>query len=421
LLTVDQSAVVVPSGCLPDWISFGVLAASVPRDVVDDAVAAHGRGARRSDGKLPPHVVLYFAMAMALFAEGDYEEVMAQLSDSLARLGCWDGGWTAPTSGGITQARARLGWEVVAEVFGQVARPVADPLTRGAWLGGLRLVSVDGCEWDVPDSKTNAAEFGYPGTNGVGAFPKARMVGLVETGSRAFLAARIGAVRGAGSGEQSLARQLYPLLEQDMLLLADRNFYSFADWCQAADTGAQLLWRMEANLRLPCLQALPDGSYLSVVIDSAVKGAARARLLQAAADGEPLDPQRARIVRVVEYEVPDRGTAATRELICLATTLTDPTRAPAQDLAWAYHRRWEHELANGQLKSVLRGPGRILRSKSPDMVRQEIYGYLLTHYALSALICRAATEADIDPDRVKVTRTVRIVRRRIDDPAAFSP
>ena len=419
---MDQSAGGESSERLSDWISFGVLAASVPREAVDDAVAVHGRGARRSDGKLPPHVMVYFAMAMALFAEGDYEEVMARLSDSLLRLGCWDGRWTPPTSGGITQARARLGWEALAGVFEQVARPVADPLTRGAWLGGRRLVSVDGCEWDVPDTADNATAFGRPGGGaGAAGFPKARLVGLVECGSQAFIGARIGAVRGAGSGEQALARQLYPLLEEDMLLLADRNFYSFADWCAAADAGAALLWRMDSDLRLPCLRTFPDGSYLSVLVEARIRGAARARLLQAAADGEPLDPGRARLVRVVEYEVPDRGDTATRELICLATTLTDPAHAPAADLAEAYHQRWEHELATAQIKTVLRGPGRVLRSKSPDMVRQEIYGYLLTHYALSALICRAATEADIDPDRVKVTRTVRIVRRRIDDPAAFSP
>nr|WP_134001253.1 hypothetical protein [Streptomyces sp. 846.5] len=132
-----------------------------------------------------------------------------------------------------------------------MARPVADPLTRGAWLGGLRLVSVDGCEWAVPDNQANAAEFGYPGGGAGGAFPQARLVGLVECGSRAFWAARIGAVRGAGSGEQSLARELYPLLEPDMLLLADRNFYSFGDWCAATGTGAELLWRMDSDLRLP--------------------------------------------------------------------------------------------------------------------------------------------------------------------------
>ncbi len=134
-----------------------------------------------------------------------------------------------------------------------------------------------------------------------------------------------------------------------------------------------------------------------------------------------LDEDQARYVRVIEYEVPDRDGDGKGEVIALVTTITRMTAAPAPLLAEAYHQRWEHETGNAQLKTSLRGPGKVLRSKSPDMVRQEIYGYLLTHYALSALICRAATEAGIDPDRVKFKRTVRIVRRRAADPAAFPP
>nr|CEL21393.1 Transposase, IS4 [Kibdelosporangium sp. MJ126-NF4] len=146
-------------------------------------------------------------------------------------------------------------------------------------------------------------------------------------------------------------------------------------------------------------------------------------MTDAAGRGEPLDPRRVTEVRVVEYTVDDRVVDADGEpeTVRLVTTITDPAAAPAPLLARAYHQRWEHETGNKQLKTHLRGPGRVLRSKSPDMVRQEIYGYLLTHYALSALICHAATEADIDPDRVKFLRTVRIARRRVDDPAAFSP
>jgi hypothetical protein len=124
---------------------------------------------------------------------------------------------------------------------------------------------------------------------------------------------------------------------------------------------------------------------------------------------------------VVEYEVPDRDGDGKGEVIALVTTITEMAAAAAPLLAGAYHQRWEHETENAQLKTSLRGPGRVLRSKSPGMVRQEIYGYLLTHYALSALICRAATEAGIDPDRVKFKRTVRIARRRAADPAAFPP
>ena len=174
-------------------------------------------------------------------------------------------------------------------------------------------------------------------------------------------------------------------------------------------------------MRLPTVAVLGDGSYLSLVFDATIRGQRRERILTAARAGQPIDAQQARIVRVIEYEVPDRGDDTSGELICLLTTIADQDDAPAALLAQNYHDRGEHETSNRQLKTYLRGPGRVLRSQSPDMVRQEIYGYLLTHYAISALICRAATEADIDPDQVKFLRTVRIVRRRITDPAAFSP
>jgi hypothetical protein len=414
---------VASGGRLTDWVSLGVLASWVPRDAVDDAVGKTGKGARRAGGKLPPHVMVYFVMALALFADEDYEEVAARLTETLREWGCWDDAWEVPTSGGITQARHRLGAEPMAGLFAQVAVPVAEEETAGAFLGPWRLMAIDGFEWDVPATEQNATAFGFHGAHdqGTAAFPKARVVTVSECGSHAVVGAVIGGTVGKGSGEQVLARELYPRLEEDWLLIADRNFYTWKDWRAAADTGAALLWRVSSWVRLPVLELLPDGSYRSVLIDSKKnRESARRPLIEAARRGEDLDPGQARHIRVIEYEVPDRDGGGTGELIALITTITDPRAAPAAVLAQAYHQRWEHETGNQQLKTYLRGPGKVLRSKSPDMVRQEIYGYLLTHYAISALTCRAATAASIDPDRVKFKRTVRIVRRRVADPA-FSP
>ena len=173
---------------------------------------------------------------------------------------------------------------------------------------------------------------------------------------------------------------------------------------------------MKSDLRLPVLELLPDGSYRSVLVNPKTGGKARQQLIEAARAGQDLDEDRARHIRVIEYEVPDRDGDGKGELIALITTITGPGQAPAGALAQAYSQRWEHETGNKQLKTYLRGPGKVLRSQSPDMVRQEIYGYLLAHYAISALICKAATEAQIDPDRVKFKRTVRILRRRVTDP-----
>ena len=189
-----------------------MLAAFVPRNGVDNAVAAAGKQARRSDGKLPPHVMVYFVMALALFADDDYEEVAARLTETLMAWGCWDDSWSVPTSGGITQARQRLGYEPMKKLFAEVAVPVAEELTTGAFLGPWRLMAIDGFEWDAPDTKENAAAFGFAGTGADDpdrpAYPKVRVVTVSECASHAVMDAAIGGVAGKGAGEQSLARKL---------------------------------------------------------------------------------------------------------------------------------------------------------------------------------------------------------------------
>jgi hypothetical protein len=413
----------VAGGRLTDWISLGVLTSWVPRDAVDDAVEVTGKRAQRRGGKLPPHVTAYFVMALALFADEDYEEVAARLAGTLADWGGWEESWgRVPTSGGITQARHRLGPEPMAELFRQVAAPVAGLDTGGAFLGPWRLMSIDGMEWDVPDTAANREAFGvHVAGGGEAAYPKVRVVTVSECASHAPVLAAVGAAGGGkGTGEKSLARQLYPRLEEDWLLVADRNFYDWDAWSTAAGTGAALLWRVKSDIVLPVLELLPDGSYRSVLVKAGTRPWQRRQLVEAARRGEDLDPGQAAPVRVIEYEVPDREGDGKDDLVTLVTTITDRRRAPAAVLAAAYHQRWEHEGGNAQVKTYLRGPGKILRSASPDMVKQEVWGYLLTHYAISALVCTAATAAGIDPDRVKFKRAVRVVRRRVADPA-FSP
>jgi hypothetical protein len=403
----------------PDQVSVGVLVSSVPRDVVDVAVAAHGAGAKRSGGTLPPHVVAYLTMGLCLFPDDDYEEVAVKVTGSLSRFGCWDASWSAPSSSGITQARKRLGAAVMADVFEGIAAPVATADTRGAWLRRWRLLAIDGFDVDLPDSDANVAEFGYAGSGANrSAFPKARVVALAECGTHAFLAAQVGAW---SQGEKTLAMGLYPRLRGDELLTADRNFYSFDAWSAAVRSGAALLWRAPTGLRLPVVAVLADGTYTSVLIHPTIRGGRRERILAAARAGAELDPEQAHLVRVVEYDVPDRDGNGTGELIALICTIIDPGQARADELAAAYHDRWEEETANDQLKTHLRGPGRVLRSKLPDLAHQEIWAWLAVHYALAALIAQAAEAADIDPDRISFTRTLRLVRRTATGTAGFSP
>jgi hypothetical protein len=406
---------VVAGQPLTDFVSLGVLASRVPRDAVDDAVAATGKEARRRGGKLPPHVTVYLVMALALFADEDYDEVAGLLTGALRGWRSWDGRWEPPTKGAVTQARQRLGPEPMAELFAQVAEPVAGMDTDGAFLGAWRLMSIDGTELEAPDTAANRAAFGA-GSNG-GVFPKVRLVTVCESASHAPVLAAMGPSEAKGSGEQSLARNLWPRLQEGWLLLADRLFYNWAAWCAAADSGADLLWRVKEDLSLPFLELLPDGSYRSVLVKTSIAGRRRDAVIEAARRGEDLDPAQARHVRVTEYDIPGRDGGG--ELIALITTITGWQAAPAGALAAAYHERWEHETANAQVKSVLRGPGRILRSGSPPLAGQEIWGYLLTAWAVNSLVCDAATAAWTDPGRVSFTKAVRIVRRAIGP--AFPP
>lgn len=427
----------------PDQVSVGVLVAAVPRDAVDDAIAVCGVRERRSDGKLPAHVTAYLTLGLSLFAEEDYEEVATKVTGSLDRFGCWNASWSVPTASAITQARKRLGPQVFAELFERTCGPVAgdtSPMAgltalgtaRGSFLRGWRLLAIDGFEVDLPDTPANAAEFGYAGSGeNRSAFPKARVVALCECGTHAFLAAEMGPIGGKGAGEKSLAARLYPRLRADELLTADRGFYSFTAWDTAAATGAALLWRAPTLLTLPVIQVLSDGTYLSVVMDSAVRGRRREQILAAAGAGRDLSELAAavnelglpvaRLVRVIEYDVPDRAGNGTGELIALLTTITDPAGASAEELAAAYHARWEQETGHDQLKTHLRGPGKVLRSRLPELVYQEIWAYLIVHHAISALIAEASAAADLDPDRLSFAKALRLIRRTATGTADIPP
>lgn len=430
----------------PDQVSLGVLVNAVHRDAVDDAVMACGVREKRSDGKLPAHVITYLTLALSLFPDDDYTEVATKVTGSLDRWGCWDAGWSVPTASAITQARKRLGRNVFAELFERTCGPVAGQAgptaanvalgtARGSFLRRWRLLAIDGFEIDVPDSAANAAEFGYAGSgDNRSAFPKARVVALAECGTHAFVAAEIDAY---SVGERTLAQRLYPRLRADELLTADRGFYSWAAWDAAAATGAALLWRAPTQLALPVITVLPDGTFLTALISPAVRGRRRERLLAAARDGKDLTDINAvgdafdqrglpviHLARVIEYDVPDRAGNGTGELIAVLSTITDlsgPNGARADELAVAYQQRWEEETANDQLKTHLRGPGRVLRSRLPDLVHQEIWAYLIVHHAISELTARASAAADLDPDSLSFAKALRMIRRTATGTAAIPP
>jgi Transposase DDE domain/Insertion element 4 transposase N-terminal len=351
---------------------------------------------------LPARVVAYFAVGMALHSEGSYEEVLGLLTDGLAWSLPDAAPLKLPSKSAIFQARERLGGEPVKALFDRVAAPLAVVGTPGAWLAGRRLVAIDGTCLDVADSVVNAEWFGRPGVNKGerAAFPQARVIGLAECATHAIFDAVVGAYT---TGENTLARDLIDRLEPGMLLLADRGFCGFPLWQRAAATGADLLWRARSDMKPTPIETFDDGTWLAEFRPSGNAGR----------HAEPL------IIRVIDYSIDDgRGDVGPYRLF---TTLIDPVEAPAAELAFAYAQRWEIELAFDELKTHQRGSKAVLRSKSPALVEQEIWGHLCCHYAIRTLMFAAAHDADVDPDRVSFTAALRIARRSIAQARDFSP
>ena len=390
---------------LSDLVSVGVLTRVFPPGLVDEVIAGVGRTEQRHRS-LPARVMAYFSIGMALYSEGSYEDVLGLLTDGLSWSSGLDEHYRAPSKSAIFQARQRLGSEPLAALFERVAAPIGGDATPGVWLAGRRMVAVDGTCLDVADSAVNAEFFGRPGINKGerAAFPQARVVALAECGTHAIFAAQVGTYR---QSEAALTRPLLERLRPGMVLSADRGFFSYALWRQAIATGADLLWRVRTDKAGPKpthLEDLADGSWLAH-LRRATPAAARRE--------EPM------LVRVVDYTIDDgRANPASYRLF---TTLLDPAEVSASELAAAYTQRWEIEIAFDELKTHQRGPRTVLRSKSPDLVLQEIWGHLCCHFAIRSLMTEAATHSGHDPDRVSFVAALRITRATIAQPGAFPP
>lgn len=390
---------------LSDLVSVGVLTRVFPPELVDEVIASVGRTERRHRA-LPARVMAYFSIGMALYSEGSYEDVLAQLTDGLSWASGWSETFTPPSKSAIFQARARLGAEPLAALFDKVAKPIGADRMPGVWLAGRRLVAIDGMCLDVADTTANDEHFGRPGVNKGerAAFPQARIVALAECGTHAVFAAQVGKYTQA---EASLTEPLLDGVRPGMLLLADRGFFSYALWRKAIATGADLLWRIRTDKSAPQpthVEDLPDGSWLAHL---------RGTMPAAERRQEPM------LVRVIDYEIDDGRDNA--DVYRLFTTLTDPDEVTAVDLAAAYTQRWEIELTFDELKTHQRGPRTVLRSKSPDLVLQEIWGHLCCHYAIRCLMAEAATHSGHDPDRVSFVAALRITRQTLAHSGAFPP
>ncbi len=385
----------LPKGSrITDYISLGVIGKSFPLARVKEILRRTGKTSQRQRD-LPAHVVVYYVIALALYMQVSYREVLRCLLEGLVWLAAPGAMVKVTGKSGISQARSRLGLEPVQILHDEVVKPIAGKRTKGAFYKRWRLVSLDGSTMDVADTRENEAAFGRPGASrGKSASPQLRFVSLVENGTHVLFGTRMADF---ATGEITLAKEVIRKLKAGFLCLADRGYFGFELWEQARATGAALLWWVKKNMLLPCEERLRDGSYLSRIYPSLRDRRKETRAVR---------------VRVVEYTL--QGLPGAEEVYRLITTVLDAEEAPAQELAALYHERWEIENALDELKTHLRG-------KTPELVKQEFHGLMMAHFAIRGLMHEAALKADIDPDEVSFVHTVRVVRRKLPTFPAFSP
>ena len=392
----------LPAGSrISDYISLGVIAKYFPAEKVHLILKDTERASIRQRD-LPAHVVVYYVIALALYMRSSYREVLRCLLEGVQWL--MDPSVRVKVAGksGISQARRRLGSAPMKALYDSVVTPVATRGTRGAWYRQWRLVSLDGSTLDVADTEENEEEFGRPGASrGASAYPKIRFVGLLENGTHVLFAAHMADY---ATDELKLAEAVVPALRKSMLCLADRFFPSYKLWQQASSTGADLLWRTRQNARLDVERRLRDGSYISRIYGST---------------SDRRNRRKGIIVRVIDYRL--KGVEDAEPIYRLITTILDPKQAPARELAALYHDRWEIETALDELKTHLRGAQIVLRSKTPELVRQEFYGLLMAHFAIRGLMHEAALQAGEDPDRISFVHSTRVVQRRMARFVAIFP
>src|SRR6476620_551577 len=392
----------LPAGSrISDYISLGVIAKYFPAEKVHLILKDTERASIRQRD-LPAHVVVYYVIALALYMRSSYREVLRCLLEGVQWL--MDPSVRVKVAGksGISQARRRLGSAPMKALYVSVVAPSAKQKTRGAWYRQWRLVSLDGSTLDVADTEENEEEFGRPGASrGASAYPKIRFVGLLENGTHVLFAAHMADY---ATDELKLAEAVLPAMRKSMLCLADRFFPSYKLWQQASSPGEDLPWRTRQNARLDVERRLRDGSYISRIYSST---------------SDRRNRRKGIVVRVIDYRL--KGVEDAEPIYRLITTILDPKQAPARELAALYHERWEIETALDELKTHLRGAQIVLRSKTPELVRQEFYGLLMAHFAIRGLMHEAALQAGEDPDRISFVHSTRVVQRRMARFVAIFP
>jgi hypothetical protein len=387
-------AAIGPAG-LGDRPLLEALEAAIPDEAVEAAIEATGTRERRRR-RLPTHLVVTLVVAMGLWASESLRHVLAEVV-----AGWREGaetepaGWQLPSTAAIVQARQRAGARLLRELFQAVARPIATAQTASAFLGGLRLMAIDGTTIDVADTSEDDRAFGRPTTKrGDGAFPQIRVLALIETGTHVICDA---VIRPFGTGEVPTALRLLRSVRPGMLLLWDRGFHSYEMVRVTRAQQAQFLGRTKKNIVLRPTEILADGSFLARIYPAPEARRRNEHGIE---------------LRVIEYAL-DTPAGPGQEKYRLITSLLDERTFPAEHLAATYHERWEIETALDEVKVHQWAHPHPLRSKHPREVVREVYGLLLAHLAIRTVMDQAALRDGIDPDRLSFTGALRVLRRAI--------
>jgi hypothetical protein len=399
---MPKSPTSLPAGVrATDILSIIQFATVFPIDAVNEVLEKHDCGTIRVR-HLPNELVIYFVMMLALFRDCSHREVFRCVASALNGLvGKPSNNPFIPSGAALSKARDRVKDKPLEELFHRFAKPVAASGSAGCFFKKRwRTVAVDGCLIDVENTPKNRQYFGSSTNQNKtqARSPQVRFVGLMELGTHVFFSAAIG---GYHDGEISLVKGLIQDIQSDMICLADRNFYSFDLFKQVNDRGAALLFRVQRGLSFVPERQLPDGSYLLT--------------LYSATDTKRMHGVPARFF---QYKV--KG-AKDKETFYMITNILDPKQATAEELSALYCERWEYEGALDELKTHLNAKFVILRSKTPALVIQELWGLLMTHYVIRRTMYQAASSRQLDPDRLSFIHTVRVIRRTLGMPNSFPP
>jgi hypothetical protein len=400
-----QSATLHNDIRLSDYLSVGLLARIIPPQIVDSALSHHGRHSQRQRD-FPADTVAYYVIAMSMYRDVNTEEVMRIISEGMHYLGNSAVKREVGKSA-ISASRTRLGAEVMKQIADQVCQPLSMGEKSAGFYKGLRVVTIDGTTLEVDDQPSHRDVFGVPGTGqGKTGYPQIRCVSLLENATGVLFATTLG---GYHEDEKVLAVETLKQLKPDMLCLADRGFLGYPLWQTASATGANLLWRVAKNRDLPVLKTLPDGSYLSEIYPAK----ATLKKMENQSSVKPIT------VRVIDYKMP--MVSGGEPVYRLITTLLDHETYPALELAHLYHDRWQIETAFAELKTTLKGSDVILRSRTPELVRQEFWGLMLAHYVVRKIIFEAAMFRKEEPKRLSFKHGLSIIRRKLPVSGSFPP